>query len=351
MKVLISHDGSPAHFFDRSAIAKVLQYCGHQIVWWDCKSKAAFDIFNEAGPFDIFYGQTYNLDRATIKCLQTNPAMRIIMRAGEWGKHTDDWNKAKKDEYPVLIESKEIRDEVLKLNDEINISFLHTHYHPDYLDLTHGHWRENGIKVVSLMNAADVFDYTNGVWKEELTSDVLYVGSNWGYKSRNLNKMVLPLCNPNLNLKIKIFGGGGWSCPQFMGPAPQEIVKDLFKSATVNLAISEPHSTEFGYDVTEKIFKLTSNKSFVISDKVEGLQKIYGDSVVCADETDLLDKVKYFIDSPAKSMKYISGAYKITMESHTYFDRVVSIFENLGMKSEVGNVIRGKVNFFKENHL
>ena len=352
MKVLISHDGGMnAHWFDRTGVAKVLQYCGHQVVWWDCKNKPAFDIFNEAGPFDIFWGQTYNLDRATIKCLKSNPAMRICLRAGEWGEHTDNWTKEQKQKYPILIESRQIKEQVQELAEEVNIGFLHTHYHPDYLDLTHGHWREKGFKVVSMMNAADTWDYTNGIWREELTSDVLYVGSNWDYKSRNLNKMILPLCNPELGLKIKIFGGGGWNVPQFMGPADQNIVKDLFKSAAINLAISEPHSTDFGYDVTEKIFKLTSNKSFVISDRVEGLTKIYGDSVVCVSDANIIETIKYFLSNPAHRMKYISEAYKITMESQTYFDRVISIFENLNMKYEASNVIRGKVNFFKENNL
>lgn len=350
MKVLISHDGSPAHFFDRTAVAKVLQYCGHQVAWWDCKSKPAFDIFNELGQVDIFYGQTYNLDRATLKCLKNSPTTRIILRAGERGD-SDFWSKEKKQQYPVLIESQDIREKVQELAEEVNIDFLHTHYHPDYLDQTHGGWRREGFKVVSLMNAADIFDYTNGVWREEFVSDVLYVGSNWAYKSGNLNKMILPLCNPNLNLKIKIFGGGGWNVPQFMGPADQNIVKDLFKSAVINLAISEPHSTDFGYDVTEKIFKLTSNKSFAISDDVEGMRKIYGDSVVYCNEKDLLDMIKYYLENPSKRMKYINEAYKITLEGHTYFDRVISIFQNLNMNYEASNAIRAKVNFVKENNL
>jgi hypothetical protein len=350
MRIIIAHDGSPAHFFDRSAIFKVLQYSGHQPIWWECKQKSVYDIFAEQGPFDLFYGQTYNLCRATIGCIENNSAMRVILRAGEWGIHTDNWTRETKSEYPILIESQKIKDLVLKLKDNTGKpDFLHTHYHENYLGLTHGHWVEKGIPVISLKNASDLFDYTNGIWRDEFASNVLYVGSNWEYKSRNLNPFILPLCNPQLKLKIKIFGQSGWGCGQFMGPAPQEIVKHLFKSAAINLAISEPHSTRWGYDITEKIFKLTSNRSFVISDKVEGLTKIYGDSVICADSpSDLLEKVLYYLANPDKKMKFIKKAYDITLANHTYFDRCATIFQQYGLDFEVKKVMSAKERLIKE---
>ncbi len=352
MKILISHDGSPAHYFDRIAVYKVLQYSGHHPVWWDIKSKPAFDIFAENGPFDIFYGQTYNLDRATIKCIENAPAMRVVLRAGEWGANTNNWSREQKEKYPILIESEKVKKEVLRLKENTNKpDLLHIHYHEDYLVDTHGHWEVMGIPVISLKNAADLFDYTNGVWTEDFASDCVFIGGAWPYKYRTLEKYIVPLCNPSLNLKIKLFGNG-WSNPMYCGPAPQEYVKHILKSAAVCLNCHEPHSQDFGYDVVERPFKLASNKCFIVSDYVEGLEKIYGDSVVYGKTPEeYKEKVFHFLKNPQEKMKYISKAYKITIDNHTYFDRATNIFNNLNMKWEAMHIMFMKQKFMQENNL
>jgi hypothetical protein len=352
MKILICHDGSPAHFFDRTGIAKSLQYSGYNVTWWDYKNKPVFDIFAEQGPFDIFYGQTYNLDRPTIKCIENNPAMRVVLRAGEWGNHTDNWTNETKQKYPILIESKKVREEILKLKDNTNKpDFIHIHYHEDYLDNTHSNWIKNGINVISIKNASDLFDYTNGRWREEFSSDICFIGGAWAYKYKTLEKYIVPLCNPQLNLKVKIFGNG-WNVPQFCGSAPQEIVKDLLKSAAICPNVSELHSQDFGYDVIERPFKLASNKCFIISDYVEGLEKIYGDSIVYAKTTqDFIEKVYHYLKNPQEKMAKIAKAYEITLREHTYFDRAASILDNLNMKYEANNLRIAKMKFIQENGL
>lgn len=347
MKILISHDGSPAHYFDRIGMARAFEYAGHETKIWDIKSESAFDCFNSFEPH-LFLGQTYNCDRATIKCIQNRPWLRIGLRAGEWGNHTNNWTKEQKEKYPILLASKKEKEEILRLRDECGKpDFVYIHYHPDFLSETHTNWIKEGINVVSLMNAADLFDYTNGQWREEFMSDLCFIGGAWPYKYQTLESYLIPLCNPNLNLKIRIFGNG-WSIPQHHGLAPQEIVKHLLKSAAVCPNVHELHSQDFGYDVIERPFKLASNKCFIVSDYVDGLERIYGDSIEYGKTpVEFKEKILYYLKNPQQKMVKIAKAYKITLDNHTYFDRVSTVFKNLEMDWEVDSVKKAKEHYIK----
>jgi hypothetical protein len=352
MKILISHDGASAHYFDRIGLARAFNYANHQVFLWDIRAKSAFDIFSEFEP-DIFIGQAYNLDRAVIKNIESRPHMRVALRVGEWGVHTNNWTQEQKTKYPILLASNKEKDILLRLKNETNKpDFLYIHYHPDYLNYTHGDFARYDIPVVSLMNAADLFDYTNGVFKPEFQSDIVFIGGYWEYKAKTLDKYILPLCSPALGLKIRIFGNQGWSVPQFAGFAPDNEVKNIMKSAAICPNVSELHSQDFGYDVIERPFKLSSNKCFVVSDYVEGLEKIYGDSMEYGKTpNEFFEKIDFYLKNPEKKMAKINKSYQITLNNHTYFDRAETVFANLNMRTEVDAMRLGKIRFCKENQL
>ena len=83
MKVMISSDGTHAHFFQRVAWKHAFNACGIEAELWDYKSVSAFDAFDMFEP-DIFMGQSYNLDDATIKCIKERPHLKVGLRAGDW---------------------------------------------------------------------------------------------------------------------------------------------------------------------------------------------------------------------------------------------------------------------------
>jgi hypothetical protein len=279
--------------------------------------------------------------------------MRVGLRVGEWGNHTDNWSADQKEKYPILLATKKEKEYLLNLRDEIGKpDFLYIHYHKDYLHETHGHFIEKNIPVISLMNAADLFDYTNGQFNEAFASDIVFVGGYWPYKAKTLDKYLLPLCNPNFGLKIRIFGNQGWSVPQFAGFASDTQVKHIMKSAMICPNVSELHSQDFGYDVIERPFKLASNKCFVISDYVEGLEKIYGDSMEYAKTPqEFINKIVHYLKNPQEKMQKIDKAYRITLENHTYFDRAQTIFTSLGMERDSIVCKMAKTSFMMENKL
>ncbi len=338
MKILISNESSNnAHFFERLGYCRAFAYAGHDVRMWTLGQEAAFDMFNDFEP-DLFIGQAYNLDRATIKCLKSRPKTRVILKAGDYGEFskTIDQNK-----YPVLLASEAEKNNISSLH---NVDFIFIHYHPDWIDATHGAWtKEFGIPAVSLMNAADVFDYTGGNYHDELASDIAFIGGYWPYKSMTLDKYILPLCNPYLKLNVKIFGNKPWPTPNYCGPISLDLAKHVFSSAKICPNISELHSQDFGYDIIERPFKLASNKCFIISDYVEGLERLYGDSIVYAKTPkEFLEKIHYYIKHPQEKQEKINKAYNITIKNHTYFDRCATIFEQLSLSNEKENILKTK---------
>lgn len=331
-------------------MARALESSGHTVFMWNPNGKSTFDIFNEFEP-DIFIGQTYNINRALIKCLAERPHIRVAMKASDYGDVSDkiDVNK-----YPVLIaDNKELNnfEKLLDATGKPDILFIH--YHPDYINQTHNHWTSKfNVPVTSMMNAADIFDYTGGKYHEELDSDIAYVGGYWPYKSKTLDDYILKLCNPELDLKVKIFGNQGWSVPQYYGNINTELVKHIFSSAKICPNVSELHSRDFGYDIVERPFKLAANKCFVVSDYVEGLYKIYNQyMVMTASSKDFVNTILYFLNKPQDKQQYIDKCYEITMKNHTYFDRAASLMKSLYFEDESEAILKTKEKIFKEKGL
>ena len=99
MKVMIASDGTHAHFFQRAAWKHAFNACGIQAELWDYKSVSPFDAFDMFEP-DVFMGQSYNLDEATIKCIKERPHLKVGLRAGDWGDHEQTVDKKK---YNILF--------------------------------------------------------------------------------------------------------------------------------------------------------------------------------------------------------------------------------------------------------
>lgn len=347
MRILISSDNQFAHYYERLGLKLAFNYCGHECELWDITGKSPFDVFNEYEP-DIFIGQTYNINRALIKCIYSRPHLKVIMKAGENSIFSDNLDRAK---YPILIaddREKYLIEMLLEKTGRPN--FLFVHYHPDYINQTHGRWTEDyGIPVYSLMNAADIFNYTGGTYREEFSCQVAFVGGYWGYKAKTLDKYMLPLCQPNSEIHVKIFGNQPWPVPQYCGHVETHHVRDIFSSALICPNLSEVHSQAFGYDLIERPFKLLSNRSFVICDDVAGFRDLFPDGMVyTSTPQEFIDKVRYYIAHPDERYPIIEKGYQAVIKDHTYISRVKSIFENLGLIEETNNAEGKRQEIYKE---
>ena len=339
MRIVITNDGPTAHFYIRNGFAKALAACGHDVRIWELGKKSAFDIFDSFEP-DILVTQSYNVDVGMFKCLLERPWVRVTMKAGDWGIAQKDMDLGK---YPILTASQREIDTVLELKRRTGKpDFVDIHYHQNSANLTHSYWADNGIKVVGLMSAADIMDYTGGTACSELECDLGFVGGYWGYKSQTLNKYLLPLCHPNHKYRIKIFGNQSWGVPQYCGFIHNDRVKDFFRSAAICPNISEPHSQVFGHDIVERPFKVLAAKGFMITDYVKSMhENVFGNTIVyAASPSEFKDKVNYYLKNPQERQHYVKLGYDLVINNHTYFHRAAQFFTELNLPQEAINCIK-----------
>ena len=348
MKILISSDGPHAHYYIRLGWARAFESAGHQVFIWDIESKSAFDAFDEFEP-DLFMGQTYNLNEAVYKCIKERPHLKVVFRASDWG---DMQKEIDKEKYPILTATKEEIKLVEKLKKETGQPlFVHNHYHENWISKTHNKWEDIGIKVVSLIHGADIFDYANGEFREHLKSDVSFIGGYWPYKAQCLDKYLIPLCHPIGKFNIKIFGSSDWPVAQYCGRIDGDSARDVFKSATICPNISEPHSQDFGYDIIERPFKILMSGGFCISDYVESMANDVfnnGEIVYAKTPKEFETLCEFYSKNPDARKPYIQKGYMSIIQKHTYFHRIGTIFENAGLPNEAKRAVNTLNNFMGE---
>lgn len=334
MKVLICNDGRHAHYYQRMSWLRAMSAIGIQVALWDKNTVSTFDAFDKFEP-DIFLGQSYNLDQATIKCIKERPHLKVGLRAGDWGDQTKDIDQNK---FNILtLTTKEVKMlEELK-NETGAPDFVHIHYPEWALEQTHNHFEGIGIKAVSIMMCADIHEYGNAVFDPKLSCDIGFVGGYWPYKGRVLDSYLMPLLYPIDKYKTKIFGNQAWPANQYCGLIDDADVKNLFKSAKVCPNLSEPHAQEYGFDVNERIFKVLYSGGFCITDNVKGYE-LFGDGVVVADSPkDFAEKIDYYINTDKGRMSIPEIAFrgqKFVTDNHTNYHRAAQIMELFGCTSE-----------------
>lgn len=327
--------------FVRSGWGRVFSALGHDFRFWRADQQAAFDVFSEFEP-DVYLGTTYELDRAILKCVAARPHMKVALYASAWGPYLNDVDLAK---YPLVVAAEQEKKNVELLADRISFVFIHAH--GPWLEGTMSGWGSLGLPYKGVLNAADTFVYLNGKKQKRLACDVGFVGGYWGYKARNIDKYLLPLCHPSSGLDVKIFGNAAWPVANWLGGCTDEEARDLFASATVCPNISEPHSTDLGWDVIERPFKVLSAGGFCISDYVpEGRDLFTEDELPMAQTpAKLAEWVRWFIKNPEAREAYRQRGQRKVLADHTYFDRVYDMLDWLGYQGEAARclALKGKL--------
>lgn len=327
LKVLIANDGYHAHYFERIAWYSAFNDIpGVKAAFYDCKQSAAFDVFEIEKP-DIFIGQAYNLDSATIKCIQNRPWMKVALRVGDWGdlKTDPSFNilKASEQEIKTL--------ESLK-KQSLQPEFVFCHYLPEDIEVTHSKFKNIGIRAVSMMLAGNVHAYYMSKYDPDLACDIGFVGGYWPYKGIIMDRMLVPLCEQVGQYNIKIFGNQPWPhVNQYCGHIEESNVANLFKSAKICPNLSEPHAYAYGVEINERSFKVLLAGGFCIGDRIKSHVKIFKDGMIYADSPkDFKDKIDYFLDNPEKRSEIASIGKQIVLKDHTNFHRAAQFLREFG---------------------
>ena len=213
---------------------------------------------------------------------------------------------------------------------------LFNFYHPKRIHDTMLSWIDSGINVIPMQPAADHFVYYPDYPDEKLECDISFVGGYWSYKGQNLSKYLFPLTNPVGKYRMKVFGTG-WGIPQYCGVTDDDTVRKLFCSSKICPNVSEPHANKFGFEVNERVFKISACKSFCISDHIDSLvEDVFtkNEMPVARNENEFINMIKYFIDSPNLRKSHAEACYETVMKEHTYCHRINSLLRHLQYKEE-----------------
>lgn len=344
MKILCEYTPAGPSYV-RSGWGRVLRACGHNFLFWDPRTKSAFDVFSEFEP-DAFFGCTYSVDRAVAKCIAARPSMKAGLFASAWGPYLKDVDLKR---YPLVVASEQEKARIEELKRTTGKpDFVFIHAHGEWLEGTMSGWAEIGVPYLGVLNAADTFVYLDPPFKPELACDVGYVGGRWGYKSRNIDRVLLPLCHPSKNLDVKIFSRDDWGAPQCLGTIDDRDAASLFASATVCPNVSEPHSTDLGWDVVERPFKVAAAGGLCVSDFVGEASDLFGaDLPMYHSPTGLEELVRHFVKNPESRVPVIQKLQRRVLTEHTYWERVAQFWNGFGMPEEAKRCLETKARFVK----
>ncbi len=272
-------------------------------------------------------------------------AGNTVLKSNNWGPSDKDIDTSV---YPIGISDERERETVLKLKQETGRpDLLFNFYHPNRMLETMGFWDDAGVSTIAMQPAADTTVYYPVESVPELQCDIGFVGGYWGYKGRNIDKYLLPLCYPVGKYNIKIFGGG-WPIPQCIGRASDKTCNALFSSALICPNVSEPHANVWGWEVNERPFKVAACKCLCISDPIASLSEdiFTNNEVICSEDAEhfirlVESNLRFMRDEHDHNMvqeEHIEPAYKIVMEGHTYFHRVKDLLNGLGLEEQAQNV-------------
>ena len=342
MRVLISHDGGGAHWYDRIGFKRVLDYCGHTCEIWNIQEKSPHDAFAEFQP-DIFLGQLHNVSRGVLKCLLQYP-VKVALKVGHWGDVDKDIDTKV---YPVLVASDEQKKTAETLQKAGKLDYVFVHYHPNRIPYTLGSWTSI-VKPVGIPNACDLFAYLGGKFDPRFECDCSIISGYWPYKAINLNKFIGPLCSPIGKFNIKIYGNAHWPFPQYLGTSHEENSKHIFASTKINLDVSEPHSAVFGFDVTERIFKVGINGFYLNPEYVASAHEdFFPNTLMHLGEDNWEEFLRYWLDNPEEREIPTKELRRQILENHTYFDRVAQTFREFGLDDK--EFIEGKKKYLGTN--
>lgn len=334
MKILIGVDGPHAMHNQRMGFARAFQSLGHDVAILNELEQSQIEIITRFKP-ELAILNSYNLNNDGVRALKEVNS-KAFLRVFDDGPQREEVLKRSVQtgiDYKIeFATTKHIRT-VESIANNGNLLGMFNHYHEKDLDQTLGYWKNIG-PVFSSMLAADTFLYGGAETMREFNSDCCFIGSYHPYKAINLNPFIVNMNNlikdDGTKIKCKIFSTWAWPSEYYCGVISQDYNKVALKSSKVGLNVSEPHSTEFGTDVIERIFYNLWMGNFLVSDKVDRAVQMFGDSAIwCSKPDEFHESILHFLRYPDEAEHYKERAKK-SAESHTYINRVKDILNIIG---------------------
>jgi len=213
---------------------------------------------------------------------------------------------------------------------------------PDFLycygidqDIDHmwNKWEDKISIVIPMPTAGDAVIHRPVAHDPKFACQVGFVGGRWAYKARNIDKYLLPVIN---QFNSKVYGWGGWNHKKYLGQIADQNLNKLFSSAKVCPAVVEPHTSRYGIDIPERMFKIPLAGGFVVCDPCKGLQRYVSKDIfpIAKNPQNYKKLIAYYVNHDDERLALQKKQLSVILKKHTYFTRIQGFLKFSGRSEE-----------------
>ncbi len=319
MKVLLTHRPGGAYGHISESWLNTLQAAGHTVQRWDGQ-RSSWDSF---GP-DLYIGcsghrQPIPADRGHTKiAIHVNPYCDTSIDGINEPQDAVKWTVAQ--------------------NPTVVFGYGHESDRPYW-----SHWTtKHQIPWVPMPTAGDSTMYSVLTSHQNRDISIGYVGGYWPYKARNIDRYVVPLLNAT-DMRVDVRGWGAWpSLPGYRGNIEDGEVCAFLNRVKVGPCVTEPHTTTWGIDLPERLWKVALCGALVVHDNVKGLERFMPSVVMAHDPGEYHNLCRHYSMCSNEERNDLAKRQRDeVLRNHTYFKRMATLFmaihEAMGSTGNFGN--------------
>jgi len=324
MNILLTNTVRCAIYFILRSWERALVALGHKVAWFD--NNTTIDFLESFKP-DIYVGVSGHF-HALPETIREKYKTKVVYHVNPYGKRIES-----EPGWPDINESDETIDKVAKQKPDL----VWGYFCNDHVVYWHKWRSELGIPVCGIPTAGDHILYTKRNPEDRFKCDLAFVGGYWDYKGINLKKYLIPLCD---RFNIKIYGSGWHKQNIIAGEISDEDVPILFSSAKIGPCVHEPHTTVYGIDIPERIFKVPLCGLLAVTDPVMNIEYYFppGTIPVAINPEHYVSLVEYYLRDKNRRKALARIQKNHILSNHTYIHRMMTLFNALGMIEECQRV-------------
>ncbi len=166
--------------------------------------------------------------------------------------------------------------------------------------------------------------------------NIAYVGGYWPYKSQNIDAFLVPVIK---RMKCEVKGWGKWPVLKVRECTTSDKLS-LLQSTRIGPCIVEPHTTTYGIDLPERVFKVILCGAIAVHDKVIDGSKILKSVKWCDNASAYLNEINNVLKMDASAQYEIwLSQFQEVIANHTYHHRMAHLLSVLGFANEAKNVL------------
>ena len=316
MNILLCNPNGSAFHYILYGIERAMRVCGHRVLRWDGK----LETWDQFQP-DLYVGcsgwrQDIPTKRGKTKVvIHANPHGTIRLAPVSGG--------------PDINEPKNIIDWVRAQKPEAIFCYGYGRDLNKYWDKWYS---EFGIPVIGMPTAGDHLSYYKVAPEKRFKCDLAYVGGYWQYKAVNIDKYLEPA---RKEFNTIIYGWGGWD-RRSKGEISDEDVRKLFSSGRIGPCIHEPHTSVYGIDIPERVFKVPLCGLLAVCDPSPSLLQCFPHEIMPIAKTpkEYVDTIRHFLNNEEERRDMAEAQRLHILKNHTYLSRIKTLFGGIGFLDE-----------------